>query len=456
MRCRIWPFVAPLVMGLTGALRAATLTVGPAKQFPTLEAAYRAAQDGDTILVFPQEGDRPYEQVGVLVTKKRLTFQSAPAAAGQRVKLSGEGREYGSPRAILQFDPSADQCTVDGFEVFGARSSAGVAAGIRINQGNNITIRHCDIHHCDNGVMSNGKGTPTVSANQRLLNCVIHHNGCEQGPGAHNLYLAGTSVLISGCEIHSSASGHNVKCRAHHLRVEYSFIHDAANREFDLVDGKGDTDIPESDAVVIGNVIVKKAQGGNPHTFHFGQDGGNGRNGTLYLVNNTIVSTPWNPLIQLTTPGARAHLVNNIVWNGGAARPSRELLFLRGPTAASVTGSHNWFSGEWGESIKATGMDLKTTYLAPAGAAPPFVDAATRDFRLARPDPAITDAGRPFADLVFPTFFTAAGVDRPGVPLQYRRPHAIEPRFADGRPDLGAYERAPTVTTTRSTERSRV
>jgi hypothetical protein len=104
-----------------------------------------------------------------------------------------------------------------------------------INQANSIIVRDCVIHHNDMGIMSNGDGTPDTATDQRIEGCLIHSNGDPADPGFnHNLYLGGTSVTLIGCEVHSSLTGHNVKSRAHRTTVLASFIHDAANREFDL------------------------------------------------------------------------------------------------------------------------------------------------------------------------------------------------------------------------------
>ena len=52
---------------------------------------------------------------------------------------------------------------------------------------------------------------------------------------------------MRGCEVHSSLTGHNVKSRAHRTVVEACYIHDSANREFDLVDDKAYTALAGSD-----------------------------------------------------------------------------------------------------------------------------------------------------------------------------------------------------------------
>ena len=162
---------------------------------------------------------------------------------------------------------------------------------MRINQANHVTVRNCSIHDNDMGIMSNGDGSLATAVDQRIEECRIYRNGDPAEPGHnHNLYLGGTSVTLRFCEIHHSLTGHNVKSRAHYTRVEYCYVHHSANREFDLVDA-AETARPQSDAVLLGNIIVKDPQcKGNRAVIHFGQDGGKEHNGTLYLAFNTIVT----------------------------------------------------------------------------------------------------------------------------------------------------------------------
>jgi len=93
-----------------------------------------------------------------MIRKPDLTIE---AAAGQGpIKLSGVGFDYSGagsiPRAIIQFDPDGDNCTFDGFEMFGASNESKNGAGVRINQADNVTIRNCVIYDCEMGIMSNG------------------------------------------------------------------------------------------------------------------------------------------------------------------------------------------------------------------------------------------------------------------------------------------------------------
>ena len=346
-----------LAMGSTGVT--GTLEVGAKKEYKTITAANAAAREGDTILVYPRPGNKPYSKEAVFVRVARLTIKSA--IRGKRIVVSGKGFEYSGvgsiPRAIFQLNKGTDDCVIEGFDISGAMNRSYNGAGVRINQANNITIVNCEIHHNAMGIMSNGDGTTRRGANQRIINCIIHSNGDSRRPGYnHNLYLGGTSVTLRGCEVHSSVTGHNIKSRAHNTRVEYSYIHDSANREFDLVDSK-DTGAVGSDAVLIGNIIAK-ARGckGNKTVIHFGQDGGRRHRGTLYMIHNTIVTPYISPVVDLSALGTRLHLVGNIISDGGIKQRGQVLANARnGAKIKNVAGTSNWFSGGFSR-LKSTGL----------------------------------------------------------------------------------------------------
>jgi hypothetical protein len=115
------------------------------------------------------------------------------------------------------------------------------------------------------------------------------------------------------------------------------YVHDSANREFDLVDAKGDTSVPGSDAILGGNVIVKARRGGgNRGVIHFGQDGGQEHDGTLWLVHNTIMTPFVSPVIQLSAAKARAECHRNIFWDGGRRTPGAKVVESSGLAAGGI------------------------------------------------------------------------------------------------------------------------
>ncbi len=359
-----------------------TLEVGPGKRFARIEEANAQARSGDVILVYPRAGGQPYEQTAVYVRQARLTFRGVPGEGSRWVRIDGSGFDYSgagsTPRAIFQFNAGTDDCVLEGFELSGAHNDSHNGAGVRINQANNVTVRHCSIHHNDMGIMSGGDGSLERGANQLIEFCEIHHNGAAADPGYnHNLYLGGTSVTLRACEVHSSLTGHNVKSRAHHNRVEYCYIHGSANREFDLVDA-ADTTHPDSHAVLLGNIIVKDPNcGGNRGVIHFGQDGGKEHDGTLHLAFNTIVTAFISPVVDLSAPKAKAQLTGNLVWDADRRQNGQQLIAVRaGASLNNVSGKHNRLGGMFA-AIEGTAFGPATN-----------IDPAFRFTAVCRPGPA--------------------------------------------------------------------
>ncbi len=381
-------FIAAFLFSCSAALNSAfpaTLEVGPGKQFARIEDANTKAQAGDVILVHPRVGGRPYDQTAVFVQQRNLTFRGVAGTARPYVTLSGQGFDYSgtgsTPRAIFQFNPGTDNCTIEGFELSGAHNSSHNGAAVRINQANHVSVRKCSIHNNDMGIMSNGDGSLAMAVDQRIEECRIYRNGDPSEPGySHNLYLGGTSVTLRFCEIHHSLVGHNVKSRAHHTRVEYCYVHHSANRDFDLVDA-AETARPQSDAVLLGNIIVKDPKCRGNHTvIHFGQDGGKGHEGTLYLAFNTVVTPFLSPVVELSAAGAKARLLGNVV-AGGTRQTGQTVAAARGGAALrNVSGEANWFCG--GFSAAETGLDADGNHFQPV-ADDLFVGLFDENYRLA-------------------------------------------------------------------------
>jgi len=427
-----------VVLGVSSSV-AATLEVGPGKRFARIQDAYAAAKAGDTVLVHARPDNAPYEKTAVLVRKERITFRAVPVEGKRCLPVSGKGFDYSgrgaTPRAIFQFDPGADGCRLENFELTDAHNETHNGAGVRINQANHIVVRNCHIHHNDMGIMSNGDGTQGAALNQRIEFCAIHHNGSDKRSGfAHNVYLGGTSVTLSACHIYASTNGHNVKSRAHHTRVEYSYIHHSANREFDLVDA-ADTERPHSHAVLIGNIIVKDPEcTGNRAVIHFGQDGGKQHDGTLHLIHNTIVTPFISPVVDLSASKARTNLVGNFVCDDGVGTRNQKLVNVRdGAALANVSGTHNWFSAGFSIPVDS-GLDRKLNASGKLTRSP-FVDLANHDYRLTKPP----NMNLPPIQLTVPAVPGAEQKQHAPLSRQYKHPANSQPRPTETRPTVGAH-----------------
>jgi hypothetical protein len=387
---------------------------------------------------------RAYEHVAVLVDKPRLTIEAAGVAPGERVRLSGRGFVHSgrgrTPRAIIQFDPAGDDGVLAGFELFGASNATDNGAGVRINQANRVTVRDCDIHHNDIGIMSNGNGTLGSAAAQLIEHTAIHDNGDDRLPAFnHNLYLGGTSATLRFCEVRGARTGHNLKSRLHFLRVEYSYIHASVNRELDLVDA-AETAAPGSDVVLLGNVIVKsRTEPGNRGVIHFGQDGGRAHKGTLYLVHNTIVTPFVSPVVDLSSADAGAVLVGNIIDDGGRLRPNQVLGDGRrgGASARRISGSLNRLAPGFAARLGETALSPADNTIAEASWQL-FVAPPEHDYRPRQAWPGIAAAGdaRRLAALPL-TPGSAQGP--PPLSREYIHPAGDRPRAVSDQPDLGAH-----------------
>jgi hypothetical protein len=349
----------------------AEIHVGIGCDFTRIEDAVAAAAPGDKIIVHPLPDGAAYEKVALLIRKPNLTIEAADGLAP--IKLSGVGYDYSGagsiPRAIIQFDPDGDNCTFDGFEMFGASNQSGNGAGARINQADNVTIRNCEIYDCEMGIMSNGAGSGDA-ANQLIDTCVLHDNGSPGDGGySHNLYLGGFSVRLQNCEVYASVTGHNVKSRAHITEVIDCYVHDSANREFDLVDNVDYTTLPGSNALIQGCTITKAlAMDGNRGVIHFGQDGGNEHNGTIRIVDTVITTTYISPVVTLSAAGAGASIENSTILGGGIQQSNKTLFAVNnGALLSNITGFGlsivEGYLGVTVDGVEGTGIEPPVTIL---------------------------------------------------------------------------------------------
>jgi hypothetical protein len=303
----------PIFLAIT--IRATSLEVGPGKPFARIEAAVAVASTGDTILVYPDPSG--YPGTAVRIQTHSITIRGV---GNQPVPVRGTGFDYSGsgsvPRAIIQVEPTGSGAKVENLNLSDAHNQSFNGAGVRIQAANDVTISDCIIHGNDMGIMSNGQdNNPTAGSNQRIEYCLIEGNGNFRDPGFnHNLYLGGTSAYLSHCEIRKSLTGHNLKSRTHYIQVEGCYIHDSANREIDLPEA-WDTVRHCSNAVFIGNRIIKDPNcSGNRGVFHFGKEKGS-RLGSLYLFSNTIVSPFVSPVVTVSSLGSMVVAEQNIFLN---------------------------------------------------------------------------------------------------------------------------------------------
>ena len=340
----IWVFCVICVITTTAVPRvsARMLEVGDGKPFQSIEQAVAAAKAGDEVVIHAKKDGSAYLRPVLLIRTPKLTIRAANAK--KPVVLDGAGYDYSGrgsiPRAIIQFEPGADGCVVDGLTLINAANESFNGAGVRINQANNVTIRNCVIRNNEMGIMSNGEVAKKTGAGQVIEKCVITQNGTEKHAGYnHNLYLGGFSVMVRECDISKSLTGHNVKSRAHLNFIFHNKIYHSANRELDLVDEKENTAAPGSDSYLIGNTIRKDPNcGGNRTVLHFGQDGGAAHNGTVWLIENKIQTPFISPVVHVSSGNGVIFIKNTLEGQNGVLAKLEDVKMTAKSSDNQITG----------------------------------------------------------------------------------------------------------------------
>jgi hypothetical protein len=213
------------------------------------------------------------------------------------------------------------QFTDDGGNV---QSYVNNAASIYVEKAANLTIRNCTLHDSGNGLFIGAFNGDTQ--NILIEKNYIYDNGNVARIFEHNTYTAGINVTYQYNRfgpLRSGAGGNNLKDRSAGLKVRYNWI-ESGNRQLDLVDAEDSIVLVNhpsySTTFVYGNVLIEPDGAGNSQIIHYGGDSGTTseyRKGTLYLYNNTIISTRSGntTLVNLSTNDESAQVFNNILYN---------------------------------------------------------------------------------------------------------------------------------------------
>ncbi len=337
--------------------------VGASRDNKTLKEAVNRLQPGDRVLIDPGiyrevmkitangKRDKPIIIRGIGDTR--------PVFDAEGLNVSGRGA---NPRAIFQIEGA--NIIIEHLEFRNARNGNN-GAGIRPLQTKNLIIRDCSIHHCDMGIQGGDRETVTIEYCDIGFNSTEKHNGYS-----HNFYMLGNRVVVRNCYIHDSLYGQNYKSRAHYNELWYNWIIDSNEGEVGPVDGKGQTNLPNSHVLMVGNVIVSKPNrtGNNAKYILVGSELGGSHDGTLFMFFNVLIAgTPRIKFIQLDDPKTNAVVKYNIFYG------SNQIITRRYPEN-QVVGSDNWLPNSADLPDK---FDNSIT-----GRRPGFFDLLNRDFRL--------------------------------------------------------------------------
>jgi len=295
----------------TGA-RAATYHVGPERADKTLGAVLPRLEAGDIVEV--DGGD--YHETA------RLTMQSTrekpiiirgigptrPIFDADGLDTEGRGHV---PRGVFQIEGA--YISLEHLEFRDARNGQN-AAGVRLLDSTNATIRDCVVSHCDMGIFGGDKETALIEDSEIFENGTDKFNG-----GSHNFYMSGNRVVVRRCYIHDALFGQNFKSRAHYNELWWNWITDSQEGEIGIVDAAGATDKPNSNALLVGNVISSRPEraGNNQKFVLFGSESGSSHDGTLFMFRNTcIAGSKRIAFVNLCDPKARAIIANNAFLGG--------------------------------------------------------------------------------------------------------------------------------------------
>jgi hypothetical protein len=256
---------------VVGAASAATLQVGPGKQFAAPCAALAVAANGDTIQIDPVL----YSGDVCAFSQSNLTIQGVNGRAHiDANKKSAQGKGI--------WVPSGSNITIENIEFSGATSTSKNGAGIRA-EGVNWTVRNCYFHDNQDGILESN----IAGSNILIEYSEFARNGYRDGM-SHNLYIGHAGSLTFQFNYsHDSVVGHLLKTRAATNYILYNRLSDESGS------GSYEIDIPNGGtSYVIGNLIEQGVHSQNSTILSYLEEGVNALNPGMdvYVVNNSFVN----------------------------------------------------------------------------------------------------------------------------------------------------------------------
>ncbi len=265
-------YIVPMVVLSASWAQAATLSVGPSKQYATPCAAAAAAEDNDVIEI---DAQGEYGGDVCAIAKNGLTLRGV----GGRAKIDAQGKSSGG-KAIWVI--TGHDTTVENIEFSGATVADKNGAGIR-QEGDNLTVRSCYFHDNDDGILTNASTQSQIVVEFSEFS----NNGFGDGY-SHNMYIGNVArFTLRYSYSHDAKVGHLVKSRAAENFILYNRLsgeHGSSSYELDLPNG--------GTSYVLGNIIEQGASTENPTLFGYALEGTAAGNPghALYVVNNTFAN----------------------------------------------------------------------------------------------------------------------------------------------------------------------
>jgi hypothetical protein len=369
----------------TSAMHATVLRVGAGRTLTLPSQAAAAAQDGDTIEI----------DAGAYVdcatwTRHNLLIRGVGGHAHVRDRACG-----GKAIWVVQ----GDNTTIEWIEFSGAAVPDDNGAGIR-QEGAGLTVRHCFFHDNQNGILAGDRAGSVIIVEYSEF----ARNGAGDGY-SHNMYINHVArFILRFCSVHNAMVGHNVKSRAWETLLLCNYIADEADGT-----SSRDIDIPNGGfAVIAGNAIQQGPLTENSNMCGYGLEGLSNPSRCLFVSCNTFVNDRGSgSFLSVPASGVDTLRIVNTIFAGGGT-------VLLG-TAAVLDSAANFMTRD----------------IARAG----FTDAARYDYHLLPSSPAVDAGIDPGSAREFPLL----------PPDEYAHPAGSVPRTLSGRPDVGAFECAPSM-----------
>jgi hypothetical protein len=286
---------------------AAPLRVGAGQAYATPCDALGAANPDDVIEVDP----------GTYTDSCAIDVSGVTLrGVGGQPKIDVSGTDHPAQDKGI-YVVTAAGVTLENLELTGAHitpDNGSNAAGIRI-EAPDLTVRACNIHDNQNGILGGTTGTITIEHSEFFHNGL--GDGCNEGGCTHNLYIADVDALYFRFNwSHAIATdtpdkGHLLKSRAKQNYIEYNRL--SGEDGFDSYE----IDLPNGGlAVIVGNAIEKGEASGNSNMLIWGEEGASNPDMRVFVVNNTFVNDRASGTF-ISANGAMLTAHNNLFVGGG-------------------------------------------------------------------------------------------------------------------------------------------